>query len=36
MLEIVKQTIDFYIKNLKTPYTEDINFDSEKSLLDER
>jgi hypothetical protein len=36
MLNIVKQTIDFYLKNLKAPYTEDLNIGDEKSLLSEK
>jgi hypothetical protein len=35
MLEIVQQTIDFYMKNLRTPNIEDLNFEN-KSLLEEK
>jgi hypothetical protein len=35
MLEIAQQTMDFYMKNLKTPNIEDLNIEN-KSLLDEK
>jgi hypothetical protein len=35
MLEIVQQTIDFYMKNLKTPDIEDLKIEN-KSLLEEK
>jgi hypothetical protein len=35
MLEIVQQTIDFYMKNLRIPNIEDLNIE-DKSLLIEK
>jgi hypothetical protein len=35
MLKVVQQTIDFYMKNLKTPDIEDLNIEN-KSLLEEK
>jgi hypothetical protein len=35
MLEIVQQTIDFYMKNLRVPAIEDLNI-GDKSLLAEK
>jgi hypothetical protein len=35
MIEIVKQTIDFYLKNLKSPEITDLTIE-DKALLEEK
>jgi len=35
MIQVAKQTIDFYLKNFKTPKIEELNID-DKSLLEKK